>query len=319
MATATDIAALQQFIQDTAEKAVTRVFSLTSGGVSFTGNWSGTSLATDLPVFQPINVPPPMAPSAMTGGVNYQGIATWMEERVDAMYRRWFPQSASVIEALEEWTLEVLQGITGLGLAAENALFTAVRDRAYKDGRRAVQTAVDGLALRGFPLPTGAVASALREADAAGRESLIAANRDILVEAARVRADMVKTAASIANDMYQSMRTAPIDLMKTYAQLPALDADAKRAMASALEAYYSSLTRYAELQVFDETKNFEVLQFKLNHGLERDKLKLQGQVAQADILVRQRTSATSAMGDVAGSALSAQNALLAVISNAEGA
>lgn len=318
MSTVSSISELQKFIQDTAEDAVRRVFNLASTKWTFRNNWSATQLDKEFPVFQPVNVPAPMAPSAMTGGVDYRGIATWMEARTEEMYAKWFPQATSVVKALELWVLETLEAGTGLGAEAEAALFTQAKDRAYQAHSRSVQQTTNEMALRGYPLPPGAVAAARRDADRVAAEVLAAANREILVESMRMRADMVKTAVSVANDMYQSMRSAPIDLMKTYASLPALDADAKRAMANAMEAYYSSLIRYSELQTFDETKNFEVTQFKLNYGLERDKLVLQNKIAELDTHLRQSSSSISAMGDVAGAALSAQNSLLAVISQAEG-
>lgn len=88
----------------------------------------------------------------------------------------------------------MMAGGTGLPLPIEQALFARARDREGVETLRAVQTAVDTWAARGFSMPPGMLVKATDVAREQERLKAAELNRDIMVEAAKWEIENIRFA-----------------------------------------------------------------------------------------------------------------------------
>lgn len=221
-----------------------------------------------------------------------------------------FPKYSDGLEEAEDWLIDVIQnGGTGLPEAIENALWERARSRELFEAYRLEDEAVNAFAIRGFSLPTGALAKRLLmvQMEASNKSSTI--SRDIAIKQAEFELETIKYAVEKASNLRVQIAQATLNYIQAYIQTPALAIDKAKSINDAHAKLWSSATDYyrslqsdAELTLKWGEIVSDNAKANIKYGVDLDTATIEGKAKTA-------VGAADAAAKAAAAALSAQNTI----------
>lgn len=125
-----------------------------------------------------------------------------VEGQVDAMVAKYNPQFHTQMAAIESQLSTYMAGGTGLDPDVEDAIYERARSKADAEARRAIDTAFNEAAARGFTIPTGAAIAGARRSRQAAADINAQAQREIVV----MQAEMEQKNLQFAMQQSQALR-----------------------------------------------------------------------------------------------------------------
>ncbi len=222
-------------------------------------------------------------------------------------YTDFFPLGTELGLA-QNWIVQAFAGGTGIPVAVEAQIWERDRSRVRRDSYRAEDEAIASWAVRGYPLPPGALMGQLETIRQDARDKVAQASRDTAIKQVDVQIENIRFAVEKAIDLRKSAIQAAGEYIRTLAlgpqlgiQLATAVVDAKAKLAAALATFYSAQIAAAELPVkvaiAETNANIEVV--RINTGSINTAIEARVKVVQA---------AAQAAGTQASAALNALSA-----------
>lgn len=183
----------------------------------------------------------------------YNELKTWYADLVSKAQDLFFPNIESTLgPETDKWLLAAINGeVIKLD---EDAELNRGRSRAWREAARAKQQAASGVSALGYPFPSGALLSAVNEADLVAGNAVYELNRDITIRAQEVRIQIVQMAIAQVNQLRQTAISGLTSYLGAFASLPgtatqyaAQKAQAKESLWAAGARYYASKLQFQQL------------------------------------------------------------------------
>lgn len=298
------------FLQSFSQDALKRAASLSGRIGSF--NPAPSNIDFSYTPTKPNISKPPAIGDLLSGDTSGTSIE-FLNRETEKWLDKYFPNLNSCMKYQpEEWACGILTGQEPFGLSRE--IFEAVwhegRDRAYRAAGTEKAQIQGEYSLRGFSLPSGAMVSAMRNAEVRASEAIAEVNRAQTVKDAEIKLDLVKFAASTAAQIKTSMMQSLANFYQQWAAVLNRDVDMARSKAQAYAALTSALSSYYNVEMGFEELRLKAAQAK--SGVQEAKAKIgaqEGQVKASQYSAL--ASAAKAFADAAGSAANAQGSLQA--------
>lgn len=237
----------------------------------------------------------------------------FLNSETDKWLDKYFPNLNSCLKYQpEEWACGILTGQQPFGLSREvfETVWHEGRDRAYRAANSEKSQIQAEYNLRGFSLPSGAMVSAMRNAEVRASEAIAEVNRAQTVKDAEIKLDLVKFAASTAAQIKASMMQSLANFYQQWAAVLNRDVDMARSKAQAYAALTSALSSYYNVEMGFEELRLKAAQAK--SGVQEAKARIGTQEGQVKaVQYSSLASAAKAFADAAGSAANAQGSLQA--------
>ena len=278
------------------------------------------SMGSSSPVFRPLtfatgNIEPPVSiPTNATGvdgalyGSTYDQIITDLSDKFAGFFSEYFPNECDYLQEAQTKLCEVLAGGTGIPAHVENQIWQRDRSRVLEDVSRARDDVLSTFAARGFPLPPGAAAHAMRLAEVDAHNKIAQQSRDVAIKHVEILVENIKFAVQQALDYRIKGIQAAGDYIKVLALGPEIAMKLATSAAGAQAQLISAASQYYRNRIAVEELRLDALKFNASGQLESsiahvrafsDRLR-----AQADTL----SAAARAAGDQAAAALNAVHA-----------
>lgn len=261
---------------------------------------------------------PPAIGDLLSGDTSGTSIE-FLNRETEKWLDKYFPNLNSCMKYQpEEWACGILTGQKPFGLSREvfETVWHEGRDRAYRAAGTEKSQIQGEYSLRGFSLPSGAMVSAMRNAEVRASEAIAEVNRAQTVKDAEIKLDLVKFAASTAAQIKTSMMQSLANFYQQWAAVLNRDVDMARSKAQAYAALTSALSSYYNVEMGFEELRLKAAQAK--SGVQEAKAKIgaqEGQVKASQYSAL--ASAAKAFADAAGSAANAQGSLQAELYSGE--
>jgi len=162
----------------------------------------------------------------------------------------YFPDESDTYSAAETWLQAALSNPTsGLPIAVQDQLLTDDKDRITADAVRGADSALQALAARRYPMPSGAAASAILQIQQKAQDEIAGSSRKLTI----LSVDMMKFAIEKTLGLRQMAMGAAVEYIKaiaspdSMAQLVNVGYDAQSKLISAASQFLNSRTAVAEL------------------------------------------------------------------------
>lgn len=183
----------------------------------------------------------------------YGELKTWYGELVANAQQLFFPNIEDTLgPETDAWLLKAIKG-EAIKLD-EDAELNRGRSRAWAEADRAKKQAAGGVAAMGYSLPSGALFAAVNEANYAATNTVYELNRDITIEAQKVRIQIVQAAVAQVNQMRQTAISGLTSYLNAFSSLPgtavqyaAQKADAKKSLWESGARYYASKVQFQQI------------------------------------------------------------------------
>lgn len=266
-------------------------------------------------VFSPNAVEPPVTIPANAVGVDgalyntaYGKIITDLSDKFAGFFSEYFPNECDYLQEAQVKLCEMLEGGTGIPTHVEAQIWQRDRSRVLEDVNRARDDVLATFASRGFPLPPGAAAHAMRLAEVDANNKIAQQSRDVAIKHVDILIENIKFAVQQALDYRIKGIAAAGEYIKVLALGPEIAmklatsaAGAQAQLISAASQYYRNRIAIEELRLdaakFNAATSAEVSMNNVREFSNRLK-------ARTDTLA----AAARAAGDQAAAALNAVHA-----------
>ncbi len=255
-----------------------------------------------------------LIPSTASGvdGVLYDATYSRIVEDLSGTFAQffatYFPNECDSLLRAQERLCDMLAGEVGIPSPVEDQIWQRDRSRVLADVNRTRDEVMSTFAARGFPLPPGAAAHAVRLAQADANDKIAMQSRDVAIKHVDILIENIKFAVQNALDYRMKCIQAAADYIRILAVGPEIAArlatsaaDAQAQLISAAGGYYRNRIAVEELRL-DAAK--------VNASL-RNEISIEGSrnVTQARrSLAETLAAAARAAGDQAAAALNAVHA-----------
>lgn len=243
--------------------------------------------------------------------------AEWLDEQAAQWMSTYFPNVTSEFKNIpEEWLTSVLTGSAEFGVPTSvfDSIWRRARDRAEIVRQSEFRNIEAGFAARGFTMPTGAMITALDEANQRASQTPLEINVEQALKDAEIKADFVRLAAQLATSFRVNILQAMATFHGDWTRLLDRDRDLDRlqARASVISTFYQAIGRYYDVDVaFEQIKlNAEQARVQAKTVDDRSKIDLYGlRERSADALGQ----AVRGFADISAAAANAASSLTAEI------
>ncbi len=265
--------------------------------------------------FSPRRVEPPVTIPRNAAGVDgalygstYDQIITDLSDKFAGFFAEYFPNECDYLQEAQTKLCEMLAGGAGIPAHVENQIWQRDRSRVLEDVGRARDDVLATFASRGFPLPPGAAAHAMRLAEVDANNKIAQQSRDVAIKHIEILIENIKFAIQNALDYRIKGIQAAGEYIKVLALGPEIAmklatsaAGAQAQLITAASSYYRNRIAIEELKL-DAAKFSAGTQAEMSMNNVREfsqRLK-----ARTDTL----SAAARAAGDQAAAALNAVHA-----------
>ena len=207
-------------------------------------------------------------------------LKTWFDDLKSGAIETFFPYTnTSGGDLADSW---IAQAISGEAInLAEDPEIARGRTRIFEEAQRAKKQASAGYSALGYVLPPGAMLAASQEADFAANRGIAEFNRDMTIEAQRVRIQMVQFAVGQVNNLRGIAAQGLTGYLNAFASLPGSAAQyasqksaAKQALWNASKDYYQAQTGFKGLLLEGKKTNVQsdITHAQLKVGIEDKKI-----------------------------------------------
>lgn len=223
-------------------------------------------------------------------------------------FSTYFPNECDSLRNAQERLCDMLAGEVGIPSPVEDQIWQRDRARVLADVNRARDEVLGTFAARGFPLPPGAAAHAVRLAQADANDKIAMQSRDVAIKHVDILIENIKFAVQNALDYRMKCIQAAADYIRILAVGPEIAArlatsaaDAQAQLISAAGGYYRNRIAVEELKL-DAAKVNATLRNEIS--IEGSRNVTQARRSLADTLA----AAARDAGDQAAAALNAVHA-----------
>lgn len=211
-------------------------------------------IAADALRVDPVRAPNVAIPSRATGidlsvfdSVNTKIIED-LSGRFLNFLNEYFPPNRAMMEAVESWiTNAITNGGTGVNATVEGRIWQRDRDRITREASASIEQASAQWASRGFPLPPGALVSAVQSIEQSRQTAVAAVSREAAIKAFETEVENVRFAITQAVDYRTKAISAAGDYIRALAVAPQLassmagqSSDAQARLISAASGFYNA-------------------------------------------------------------------------------
>jgi hypothetical protein len=233
-----------------------------------------------------------------------------MEAGIAEYVATWFP--SVLCTRVENWIGDViLNGGRGIPANIEAMIWAKAVDREIGETRKMEFEALNGLASRGFSIPTGALAHRLMMVQQEAADKARSLSRDIAIKVFDAYREDVKFAVEQGTKVRQSAITALGDFVRTWmapqgvsAQVAQAKADAESKMVNTAADYYRAIVSEAELSLKAHQimagSHDHYITTRANQDYQSEKLGVDGNIAKAQVYGQMASSAASAFVSMVG-------------------
>lgn len=244
---------------------------------------------------------------------NFEGWYERLTDRVAAQFGEfiaaYFPNECGYLTHAQQWICDAITtGGTGLSPEIEAQIYGRDRDRIVKEGGTAQKELVASFAARGFPLPPGALAAAVKGVQTDTLAKLSGASRERAIKAAEMEVENVRFAVDKAITLYTAAIGAAGDYIKSMVsssgmvtQLLPAQTDSQSRLIGAASEYYRARIGVEELRLKAMQPNGEWSQQARMKNMDAT-------MKAMEMRVHAATEAAKAMAVQASSALNALHA-----------
>ena len=278
------------------------------------------SMGSSSPTFRPLtfatgNIEPPVSiPMNATGvdgalyGSTYSQIITDLSGKFAGFFSEYFPNECDYLSGAQTQLCEMLTGGTGIPAHIEDQIWQRDRSRVLEDANRARDETLATFAARGFPLPPGAAAHAIRLAQSDASNKIAQQSRDVAIKHLEMLVDNIKFAVQNALDYRIKGIQAAGEYIRVLALGPEIAMKLATSAAGAQAQLINAASSYYRNRIAVEELRLDALKFNSSGQLESsiarvrdfsDRLKAQSETLSA---------AARAAGDQAAAALNAVHA-----------
>lgn len=241
-------------------------------------------------------------------GSTYDQITEDLSNQFAAFFSTYFPNECDYLSAAQQTLCDMLAGGKGIPASVENQIWQRDRARVLSDVNRARDDVLATFSARGFPLPPGAAAHAIRLAQTDANDKIAQQSRDVAIKHVGVLIDNIKFAVQSALDYRMKSIQAAAEYIKILALGPEIAvrlatsaAYAQAQLINAAGGYYRNRIAVEELRL-DALKSNASLSAEVS--MNNVKAMTDSRRALSDTLA----AAARAAGDQAAAALNAVHA-----------
>lgn len=303
---------INQALQTAAEKAdLADTFSQQAITASMGSSSSGFVSISFHPdsVEPPVNIP--MNAAGVDGalyGSTYAQIVADLSGKFAGFFAEYFPNECDYLQEAQTKLCEMLAGGTGIPAHVENQIWQRDRSRVLEDVSRARDDVLATFASRGFPLPPGAAAHAMRLAEVDANNKIAQQSRDVAIKHVDILIENIKFAVQQALDYRIKGIAAAGEYIKVLALGPEIAMKLATSAAGAQAQLISAASQYYRNRIAVEELKLDVLKFNASTSAELS----MNNVREFSNRLKARTdtlaAAARAAGDQAAAALNAVHA-----------
>lgn len=213
--------------------------------------------------FSPAVIEPPVNIPTSAAGVDgalydsaYSQIIADLTGKFAGFFADYFPNECDYLEKAQAQLCDMLDGGTGIPAHVESQIWQRDRGRVLEDVNRARDDILATFASRGFPLPPGAAAHAMRLAEVDANNKIAQQSRDVAIKHVDILIENIKFAVQNALDYRIKGIQAAGDYIKVIALGPEIAmrlatsaAGAQAQLISAASQYYRNRIAVEELKL----------------------------------------------------------------------
>lgn len=177
----------------------------------------------------------------------------------------YFPNECGYLTKAQQWICDTLtNGGTGIRPNVEDQIFQRERARTLQEAQRATDETLATFAARGYPLPPGAAAHAVRMVQQGAQAAAAQASRDIAIKQMDIEIENTRFAVDKAIALYSAAVGAAGDYIKAMSigpqsgmQLIPSITDSQSRLISAASEYYRARIAVRELELKTKLPNAE--------------------------------------------------------------
>ena len=234
-------------------------------------------------------------------------------------FAEYFPNECDYLQEAQGSLCAMLEGGIGIPAHVENQIWQRDRSRVLEDVSRARDDILSAFAARGFAIPPGAAAHAMRLAEVDANNKIAQQSRDVSIKHVDILIENIKFAIQNALDYRIKGIQAAGDYIKVLALGPEIAMKLATTAAGAQAQLISAASQYYRNRIAVEEMRLDVAKFNaaaVNAAGMNDVREFSNQLrARVETL----SAATRAAGDQAAAALNAVHASAQVAVNAEAA
>lgn len=257
----------------------------------------------------PVNIP--MNAAGVDGalyGSTYAQIVADLSGKFAGFFAEYFPNECDYLQEAQTKLCEMLAGGTGIHAHVENQIWQRDRSRVLEDVNRARDDVLATFASRGFPLPPGAAAHAMRLAEVDANNKIAQQSRDVAIKHVDILIENIKFAVQQALDYRIKGIAAAGEYIKVLALGPEIAMKLATSAAGAQAQLISAASQYYRNRIAVEELKLDVLKFNASTSAELS----MNNVREFSNRLKARTdtlaAAARAAGDQAAAALNAVHA-----------
>ncbi len=265
--------------------------------------------------FTPAAVEPPVTIPMNAAGVDgalygstYDQIITDLSDKFAGFFAEYFPNECDYLQEAQTKLCEMLAGGAGIPAHVENQIWQRDRSRVLEDVGRARDDVLATFASRGFPLPPGAAAHAMRLAEVDANNKIAQQSRDVAIKHVEILIENIKFAVQQALDYRVKGIQAAGDYIKVLALGPEIAMKLATSAAGAQAQLISAASQYYRNRIAVEELKLDAAKFNAgarNEAGMNDVREFSNRLkARTDTL----SAAARAAGDQAAAALNAVHA-----------
>ena len=265
--------------------------------------------------FTPAAVEPrvtiPMNAAGVDGalyGSTYDQIITDLSDKFANFFSEYFPNECDYLQEAQAKLCEMLDGGSGIPAHVENQIWQRDRGRVLEDVNRARDDVLSTFAARGFPLPPGAAAHAMRLAEVDANNKIAQQSRDVAIKQVEILIDNIKFAIQNALDYRIKGIQAAGEYIKVLALGPEIAMKLATSAAGAQAQLISAASQYYRNRIAIEELKLDAAKFSAGTQAEMS----MNNVREFSQRLKARTdtlsAAARAAGDQAAAALNAVHA-----------
>ena len=276
--------------------------------------------------FRPGNVEPPVTIPLNASGVDgalydstYNQIVADLTDKFAGFFADYFPNECDYLQKAQTQLCSMFDGGTGIPAHVESQIWQRDRSRVLEDVGRARDDVLSTFAARGFPLPPGAAAHAMRLAEVDANNKIAQQSRDVAIKHVDLLIENIKFAVQNALDYRIKGIQAAAEYIKTLALGPEIAMKLATSAAGAQAQLISAASQYYRNRIAVEELKLDVLKFNAGTSAEVS----MNNVREFSNRLKARTdtlaAAARAAGDQAAAALNAVHASAGIAVQGEAA
>lgn len=295
----------------TASEAVNRVGTATQAAQTASLGYGGVGMVEVGYAIGAVEPPIPVTEnSTLTFEAQRDRVVALLSNELTGFFAKYYPLAADAFDEATNWLVNsITVGGTGINPAVEAQIWQRDRDRVTADGLRAESQTQNEFAMRGFSLPSGALAARLQQVRFEQLAKTQEQSRDVAIKQADIEIANVRFAVEQAIQSRFSAMQAAAEYLRALmsgvdsaVRVASLNVDARaRAMSATADLYRARLAR-DELALKIPFANQEV-------GLRAQISNIENFYKGIDTRVAAAVSAAEAHGKVAAAALSSLSSI----------